>query len=152
MATSSGFGPSASLRNAFARHLHTSPQAYRAAFPHEHAGSPAVASFHRGPAYQRVWVRFPVPGPVDSPGRGGITGGRQTNLRGEEPMTEFKQGDRVTWSSHGGTADGEVVRKITEDTEAGGRTVRASQDEPQYLVRSDNGGEAVHKPEALKKS
>ncbi len=67
-------------------------------------------------------------------------------------MSEFKKGDRVTWSSHGGTADGEVLRKITSDTEAGGRTVRASKDEPQYLVRSDNGGEAVHKPEALKKA
>ena len=63
---------------------------------------------------------------------------------------EFRQGDKVTWQSHGGTAEGEVVRKITSDTEAGGRTVRASNDEPQYLVRSEkNGGEAVHKPEAL---
>ncbi|HEV7205118.1 MAG TPA: DUF2945 domain-containing protein [Jatrophihabitans sp.] len=65
-------------------------------------------------------------------------------------MAEFKQGDRVTWSSHGGTANGKVVEKITSDTEAGGRSVRASTDEPQYLVRSDNGGEAVHKPDALR--
>ena len=65
---------------------------------------------------------------------------------------DFKKGDRVTWSSHGGTAEGEVVRKITEDTEAAGRQVRASEDEPQYLVRSDkSGGEAVHKPSALRK-
>ena len=66
-------------------------------------------------------------------------------------MAEFSKGDRVTWSAPGGTANGEVVRKITSDTEAGGRTVRASEDEPQYLVRSDNGGEAVHKPDALSK-
>jgi hypothetical protein len=32
-----------------------------------------------------------------------------------------------------------------------GRTVRASEDEPQYLVRSDKSGEAVHKPSALTK-
>ena len=65
---------------------------------------------------------------------------------------EFRQGDKVTWQSHGGTAEGEVVRRITSDTEAGGRTVRASNDEPQYLVRSEkSGGEAVHKPEALTK-
>ena len=65
-------------------------------------------------------------------------------------MTEFRKGDRVTWKSHGGTAEGEVLKKITEDTEAAGRTVRASPDEPQYLVRSDkSGGEAVHKPDAL---
>lgn len=65
---------------------------------------------------------------------------------------DLRQGDKVTWQSHGGTAEGEVVRKITSDTEAGGRTVRASKHEPQYLVRSDkSGGEAVHKPEALTK-
>lgn len=66
-------------------------------------------------------------------------------------MPEFNNGDRVRWSSHGGTAEGEVVRKITSDTEAGGRTVRADKDNPQYLVRSDNGGEAVHKPDALQR-
>jgi len=47
--------------------------------------------------------------------------------------TTFKKGDRVEWDSHGGTAVGTVERKITERTEAGGRTVDASQDEPQYL-------------------
>jgi hypothetical protein len=63
---------------------------------------------------------------------------------------EFHKGDRVTWKSHGGTAEGEVVEKITKDTEAAGRTVRASPDEPQYRVRSEkSGGDAVHRPEAL---
>ncbi|NPD06579.1 DUF2945 domain-containing protein [Nocardioides sp. zg-1308] len=65
---------------------------------------------------------------------------------------DFKKGDHVTWKSHGGTAEGEVVRKITEDTEAAGRQVRASKDEPQYLVKSEkSGGEAVHKGSALTK-
>lgn len=65
---------------------------------------------------------------------------------------EFHQGDQVTWQSHGGTAEGEVLRKITEDTELAGRTVRASKEDPQYLVRSaKSGGEAVHKPSALKR-
>lgn len=67
-------------------------------------------------------------------------------------MTEFHEGDKVTWKSHGGTAEGVVEEKITEDTEAGGRTVRADEDNPQYLVKSDkSGGEAVHKPTALDK-
>jgi hypothetical protein len=67
-------------------------------------------------------------------------------------MAEFRKGDKVTWQSHGSTAEGTVERKITEDTEAGGRTVRATTDDPQYLVRSDkSGGTAVHKPSALKK-
>ena len=65
---------------------------------------------------------------------------------------EFRKGDRVEWQSHGSTAVGTVERKITSDTEEAGRTVRASKDEPQYLVRSEkSGGTAVHKPEALKK-
>ena len=66
---------------------------------------------------------------------------------------EFKKGDKVVWSSHG-TDDtpGVVERKITSDTEAGGRKVKASADDPQYLVKSDkSGGTAVHKPSALTK-
>jgi hypothetical protein len=67
-------------------------------------------------------------------------------------MTEFRKGDHVTWSSHGGEAEGVVQKKITHDTEAAGRTVRASPDEPQYLVRSEkSGGEAVHKASALRR-
>jgi hypothetical protein len=65
---------------------------------------------------------------------------------------KLSKGDKVTWQSHGSTAEGEVEKEITSDTEAAGRTVRASEDDPQYLVKSDrSGGEAVHKPGALKK-
>jgi hypothetical protein len=65
-------------------------------------------------------------------------------------MAEFKKGDRVKWKSHGGEGVGEVERMITEETDAAGRHVVASKDEPQYLVRSEkSGGTAVHKPEAL---
>ncbi|MDP9435059.1 MAG: DUF2945 domain-containing protein [Actinomycetota bacterium] len=65
-------------------------------------------------------------------------------------MSEFKKGNEVIWKSHGGEAVGKVEEKITEDTKAAGRTVRASEDDPQYLVKSDKSGrEAVHKPSAL---
>ena len=66
---------------------------------------------------------------------------------------DFKAGEKVMWSSHGQDDTlGVVVRKITSETTAGGRTVKASEDEPQYLVRSEKGGgEAVHKPSALKR-
>ena len=48
------------------------------------------------------------------------------------------------------TVEGTVEREITEDTQASGRTVRASEDDPQYEVRSDKSGRtAVHKPDAL---
>ena len=63
---------------------------------------------------------------------------------------DLKKGDDVTWSSHGNTVHGTVEKKITEDTEEAGRTVRASKDDPQYLVQSDKTGkEAVHKGTAL---
>jgi hypothetical protein len=43
-----------------------------------------------------------------------------------------------------------VERELTADTEAAGRTVRASADDPQYEVRSErSGGTAVHRPSAL---
>jgi Hypervirulence associated proteins TUDOR domain len=65
---------------------------------------------------------------------------------------DLTKGDHVTWQSHGSTAEGTVEKKITEDTKAAERQVRASEDDPQYLVRSDkSGGEAVHKPSALTK-
>ena len=65
---------------------------------------------------------------------------------------EFHKGDHVSWRSHGSTAEGTVERKITEDTEASGRTVRASPEDPQYEVKSEKSGNtAVHKPGALEK-
>ncbi len=65
---------------------------------------------------------------------------------------QFRKGDTVEWNSHGGKGVGTVERKITSDTEAAGRQVRASKDEPQYLVKSQkSGGTAVHRPDALTK-
>ena len=65
---------------------------------------------------------------------------------------ELKKGDKVEWGSHGGTAHGEVEKKLTSDTKIKSHQVRASKDDPQYLVKSDKGGEAAHKPDALKKA
>jgi hypothetical protein len=79
--------------------------------------------------------------------------GERTASDEEHSMADdFSKGDHVTWQSHGSTAEGTVEKKITEDTKAAKRQVRASKDDPQYLVKSDkSGGEAVHKPSALKK-
>ena len=67
--------------------------------------------------------------------------------------SELNKGDEVSWRTHGTTTHGTVERKITSDTEAAGRKVRASADEPQYLVKSEkSGGTAVHKPSALRKA
>ena len=63
---------------------------------------------------------------------------------------DLHKGDHVSWQSHGTTTEGTVQRKITKETEASGRTVKASEDEPQYEVESDKSGKtAVHKPGAL---
>ena len=65
-------------------------------------------------------------------------------------MAEPSKGDHVTWKTHGTTTSGEVEKKITKETEESGRTVKASKDEPQFLVKSDKSGkEAVHKAAAL---
>ncbi|MEU0373847.1 DUF2945 domain-containing protein [Streptomyces sp. NPDC006283] len=62
------------------------------------------------------------------------------------------RGDKVAWNSHGQTVTGKVKRKITERTKTAGRTVDASEEEPQYEVESDKSGRsAVHKPDALRK-
>lgn len=66
--------------------------------------------------------------------------------------TDPKRGDRVTWRSHAGTAHGVVERKVTHDTRIKRHQVRATPDEPQFIVESDNGGKAAHKASALKKA
>lgn len=66
------------------------------------------------------------------------------------PKDDFRKGDRVSWRSHGSTAVGRITRRITGRTQAAGRTVDASPEEPQYEVESEkSGGTAVHKPGAL---
>jgi len=64
----------------------------------------------------------------------------------------LKPGSKVTWKSHGGEAEGHVVKKLTKRTHIKGHTVAATPDEPQYLVESETGaGRAAHKAGALKK-
>jgi hypothetical protein len=63
---------------------------------------------------------------------------------------EFKQGDKVEWNTPQGKTRGTVKKKLTSDTEVGGQTINASENDPRYLVESEKGGkEAAHKPDAL---
>jgi hypothetical protein len=64
---------------------------------------------------------------------------------------QLKSGDKVSWKSPGGTAEGKVVRKLTGPTKIKGHNVAASKDNPEYLVKTDEGKEAAHKAEALTK-
>lgn len=63
----------------------------------------------------------------------------------------LKAGDKVAWDSSGGHSVGKVVKKVTAPTKIKTHKVAASKDDPQYIVKSDKGGEAAHKPAALKK-
>lgn len=64
---------------------------------------------------------------------------------------KLKRGDEVTWKSHGGEAHGKVVKKVTEPTRIKGHKVAASAGEPQFIVETEDGKKAAHKPAALKR-
>ena len=63
----------------------------------------------------------------------------------------LKPGSRVSWNSHGGTAHGKVVKKLTGASHIKGHKVAATPDDPQFLVETDEGKRAAHKPSALTK-
>jgi hypothetical protein len=68
-------------------------------------------------------------------------------------MTQaFKAGDKVEWHASQGAVRGTVKKKLTAPTDIKGHHVAASEENPEYLVVSDEtGAEAAHKPSALKK-
>ena len=64
----------------------------------------------------------------------------------------FSKGDHVAWNTSQGETEGTVERKLTSETKIQGHEVKASTDNPEYLVKSDkSGAEAAHEPDALKK-
>lgn len=66
-------------------------------------------------------------------------------------MQEFSCGDSVEWNFTRGKLQGHVVKKLTSDMQIGNHMVRASHEDPQYLVYSDYGNLAAHKPDTLKR-
>jgi hypothetical protein len=62
-----------------------------------------------------------------------------------------KTGTKVAWSSHGGEARGKVVKKVTSPISVKGHKVAASKDSPQFIVETDEGEQAAHKPNVLRK-
>ncbi len=81
-----------------------------------------------------------------------VRGPGYAQVMAEKRKKDPSVGDEVTWRSHGSTAHGKVEKKITKREKEAGRTVAASPDEPQYVVRSEKSGKkAVHKPSALRK-
>jgi hypothetical protein len=65
---------------------------------------------------------------------------------------DFQVGDHVEWNSEAGRVRGSIKKKITSEIQFKGYTVRATKDEPQYLIASDKTDHmAMHKGSALKK-
>jgi hypothetical protein len=61
-------------------------------------------------------------------------------------------GDHVEWNSEAGQVRGTIRKKITSEIKFKGYTVRASKEEPQYLIESDKTDHlAMHKGSALRK-
>lgn len=62
----------------------------------------------------------------------------------------FKVGDHVGWNSEAGRVSGVIIRKLTSKTRFKGYVRHASQDEPQYMIKSDKTDHiAIHKGSAL---
>jgi hypothetical protein len=67
--------------------------------------------------------------------------------------SNLSKGDKVKWNTSQGETKGEVKKTITDDIKIKDNTVKASKDNPKYVVESDKtGNEAAHKPDALKKA
>jgi hypothetical protein len=66
--------------------------------------------------------------------------------------TKFKLGDHVRWNSEAGHVSGRIIKVHTRDTEYKGHPRYASEDDPQYEIKSDTTEHiAMHKGSALHK-
>lgn len=66
--------------------------------------------------------------------------------------TTFKTGDHVSWNSEAGRVSGVIIKVHTKDFNYKGYTHHATQEEPQYEIKSDKSDHvAAHKGAALTK-
>ena len=66
---------------------------------------------------------------------------------------KFKTGDHVTWNSEAGRVSGTIVKIHVKDFDYKGYTHHASQEDPQYEIKSSKTDHiAVHKGAALSKA
>lgn len=64
----------------------------------------------------------------------------------------LKKGDTVEWNTPQGKTTGKVKQKLTAPRKIKGHEVKASKENPEYLVETDGTKkEAAHKPGALRK-
>lgn len=65
---------------------------------------------------------------------------------------KFKIGDHVKWNSEAGFVTGSIVKVHTKDFNYKGYTHHATEEDPQYEIKSDKTDHiAAHKGSALKK-
>lgn len=66
--------------------------------------------------------------------------------------TKYKIGDHVSWNSEAGRVSGTITKVHTKDFDYKGYTHHASEEEPQYEIKSDKSDHiAAHKGDALRK-
>ena len=67
-------------------------------------------------------------------------------------MAKLRKGDKVEWNTSQGVTQGRVEKKLTAPTKIKGHEVKASEENPEFLVESyKTGAKAAHKPDALRK-
>ena len=65
---------------------------------------------------------------------------------------KLKAGDKVEWETAQGKTAGTIKKKLTKAIKIKGHRVAASEDNPEFLVETDESKKrAAHKPESLKK-
>jgi hypothetical protein len=65
----------------------------------------------------------------------------------------FKVGDHVSWNSEAGRVSGTIIAVHTKDFRYKGHVRHASEDDPQYEIKSDKTDHvAAHKGGALRRS
>ncbi len=63
----------------------------------------------------------------------------------------YKVGDDVHWDSSGGTSTGKVVEVATRSGKIKNSTYKASEDDPRYIVETEQGKRAAHRSEELRR-
>jgi hypothetical protein len=73
-------------------------------------------------------------------------------VREDQMGRRFKVGDHVTWNSEAGHVSGTIIKVHSKNLDYKGYMHHATQDEPQYEIKSDKTDHiAMHKGSALKK-
>ncbi|HEX7370704.1 MAG TPA: DUF2945 domain-containing protein [Rhodanobacteraceae bacterium] len=66
--------------------------------------------------------------------------------------TKFKVGDHVSWNSEAGRVSGKITKVHTSDFDYKGHTHHASDEDPQYEIKSDKTDHiAAHRGSVLRK-